>query len=102
MLNLFAASLQYVKVPVSATVNGVAYDPTSDTVQIAFTPVARDPDSADWLTASWETDGSSYFARVLVGPGGSVQLAAGTFAVWVKVVDDPEVPVLQAGTITIT
>jgi hypothetical protein len=94
-------SLQYVKVPVAATVSGVAHDPTADTVKMAFTDPFTDPVSGDWKTATWETFGTTYYAKCLVGPGGTIQLAAGTYKVWVKVTDSPEIPILPAGRVTI-
>jgi hypothetical protein len=94
-------SLEYVKVPVSATVSGEAYDPTNDTVQMAFTERYTDPVSGDWKTADWEIVGSTYYARCLVGPGGTVTLTVGDYKVWVKITDNPEVPIKPAGVITI-
>ena len=32
-----------------------------------------------------------------MGPGGEVTLAAGIWRIWVRVTDNPEVPVLRAG-----
>lgn len=97
-----SASLQYVRAPVAATVNGAAFNPTVDTVQMAFTSTFREPVLADFNAGSWETAGSTYYARCLVGPGGAVALAAGVWFVWVKITDSPEIPVLPAGTLTVT
>lgn len=82
------------------------YDPTTDIVQMAFIPHAPypvAPDSGDWNTASWETDlGPVYWATCLVGPAnGGVPLAAGTYQTWVKVTDNPAVPVIQGALLTI-
>lgn len=95
-----AASVEYVRVPVSATASGSAVDPTADTVQMAFLATAAAPVSGDWKTASWETDATTtpdtYYARCLVGS--VVTLTAGTtYTVWVKVTDSPETPVKRAG-----
>lgn len=95
-----AASVEYVRVPVSATASGSAVDPTADTVQMAFLATAAAPVSGDWKTASWETDANTtpdtYYARCLVGS--AVTLTAGTtYTVWVKVTDSPETPVKRAG-----
>jgi hypothetical protein len=99
-------SLEYVRAPVRALKNGVPFDPTGDTVQLAFLPTGSSPTSGDWKTSSWEvgaagTQSATYFARCLVGPGGAITLALGVYVVWVKVTDAPEVPVLQAGTLEI-
>lgn len=96
-----ALSLERVKVEVAATVNGVAYNPTVDTVVMAFKRPKDTPDTADWKTASWETIAGKYYARALVGPGGVIELTAGRWDVWVKVTDNPEVPVKDAGQIEV-
>lgn len=96
-----ADSLQYVKVKVTATVSGAAYDPTSDTVKMAFTAIDTNPVSGDWNTADWETIGSNYYARCLVGPTGTITLAAGTYVVWVKITDNPEIPILRSGSLLV-
>lgn len=91
-LTLERGSLEYVRVPVAAD----GLDLTVDTVEMAFTTGAA-PTNPDWQTAGWD-DGS---ARVLVGPGGTIELAHGTWQIWVRVVDNPEVPVLRAGYLVI-
>lgn len=101
MASLNVLSLQYVRVPVSATKSGAAYDPTSDDVDFAFLPSGQAPSGGDWTAGLWETDGSVYYAKILVGPGGTVTLSTSEYVVWVKIVDSPEIPVLQAGTLTI-
>lgn len=95
-------ALQHVRVPVSADdVDGTNLDPTVDAVVMAFPVTDVDPIAGDWKTASWETDATTtpdtYYAKCLVGPGGTVTLAVGTYDVWVKVTDNPETPVLKAG-----
>lgn len=95
-----AASLEFVRVKVAARESGVDVDPTLDTVSMAFISTGSAPGTADWKAASWETDASTdpdtYYARCLVGTGGSAVLAADTYAVWVKITDNPEVPQLKA------
>ena len=105
-------SLEYVKVPVAATVNGVVIDPTTDTVRMAFMPLGTKPTPADFKAADWETLASAiqitptlstrYVARCLVGTGGAIALSAGTFGVWLKVTDNPEIPIRMVGQLTIT
>jgi hypothetical protein len=99
------ASLEYVRVPISATASGSAVNPTSDTVSMAFLATTDAPASGDWKTASWETDTTPtpdvYYARCLVGSGGAVTLTAGTYYVWVKIVDTPETPIKRAGLIKV-
>jgi hypothetical protein len=104
-----AASLEPVLVPVDARRDGATVDPTENTVQMAFLdepPETASPESGDWKTASWETnpttDPDRYEAKCLVGTGGAVVLAAGTWYVWVKVTDSPDIPVKYSGVIRIT
>lgn len=101
MYSQYASALKYVRVPMSAQKSGAAYDPTADTVTMAFIAGPAAPAGGDWKTASWDADASTYpptyYAQCLVGPAGTVTLAAGTWTVWVKVTDSPEVPVERAG-----
>lgn len=103
--SLSSASTQYVQVPVRAWNQGTIYDPTALTVYMAFV-TSGTPSAADWNAAEWAwtaTDLGYYAAQCLVGPENSgVVLAAGTYAVWVQVTGSPEVPVQNAGALTIT
>jgi hypothetical protein len=95
---------RYVQVPVQAIVNGSAYNPTNDAVQLAFMAAWAAPGDDDWNTGSWSdsTAPGIYLAQCLVGPAnGGIDLAAGNYTVWVQIVDNPEVPVLNTGTLTI-
>jgi hypothetical protein len=101
MLRHPVLSLAYVKMPVQVRQAGAAVDPTGYTVQVAFTADGTDPVSGDWKTGSWETDAAPvpdrYWAKCLVGPGGAVALAVGTYVAWVKITASPEIPVLRCG-----
>lgn len=105
MPSLSSLSTQYVIVPVRAFSAGVAYNPTADTVQMAF-KVSGTPSGGDWNTASWAATSAvngAYLAQCLVGPQNSgVVLAIGSYTIWVKITDSPEVPVLVVGALTIT
>lgn len=104
VVTLSSLSTEYVQAPVSATVDGVPVDPTSDRVQFAFMPTGT-PDVSDWHDGSWSTlTPATYIAQILVGPGnGGVSLSAGsTYAIWVKVTDNPEAPVRQIGLLKVT
>jgi hypothetical protein len=75
-----------------------AYNPTADVVQFAFTPSSYPETSpVTWYTGSWVTyPGPQYWAQCLVGPAnGGVVLTLGSYQVWLKITDNPEVPVLQ-------
>lgn len=96
-------STDYIQVQISPP----ASDPTSYEVQFAFTletyPETQ-PGDDDWITGSWAVAaGPQYWAQCLVGPAndGTV-LAIGLYQVWVKVIGDPEVPVLQQVYLQIT
>ena len=99
------ATLQYLRVAVSATVNGASYNPTVDVVQFGFQPEATYTASeapSTWYSGSWETVGTgaqvSYVAKCLVGPGGTFAPTAPVdYWVWIKITDSPEIPVLFVG-----
>lgn len=101
-----ALSLEYVRCPVSARLSGTAVDPTGDAVSMAFTVADVDPAVGDWKSATWETDAttspSTYYARCLVGPAGTITLAVGVWDVWLKVTDAPEIPARRVGNLQIT
>jgi len=105
--NIYSTSTVYIRYWVQATVLGNQnYNPTSDTVQFAFTPSSAVAPST-WYSGSWETDTiggtTAYIAKVLVGPSGTFVPAANTsYVVWIKVTDSPEIPVLQPGTLVVT
>jgi hypothetical protein len=94
----------YVQVPVQAVVDGQAYDPTSNAVSLAFMANWALPADEDWNEGVWSdsTAPGIYLAQCLVGPANDgVDLDVGTYTVWVQIVDDPEVPVINAGTLVI-
>lgn len=88
MLKIPRSSVEYVHVDVvgSGTLTALP-------VSMAILPEGQDPVSGDWKTAAWVGD----TAQVLVGPSQVLDLAKGTYMVWVKVTSTPEIPVLQAG-----
>ena len=92
-----------VTVPVNAMLNGTIYNPTGDTIQFAFTTGYGSTPSS-WAAAVWDSSlvqGIWYNAQCLVGGTAGTALTAATYTVWVRVTDAAEVPVRQAGTITI-
>lgn len=96
-MNLSVLSTEYVEVPITAPDN-----PTADTVQMAFILNGASPGSGDWKSAIWTTVNGVYYACCLVGPGsGGVVLAVGSYKVWVKITDNPEVPVRAPGNLTV-
>jgi hypothetical protein len=107
MRTLSQASLEYVQATVTALVADAPYNPTADTVAFAFLAPGTSPMGATWVTGSWAstqspTGNGSYTAQCLVGPAGATQLAPGSYQVWVKITDSPEVPVIPAYLLTVT
>jgi len=105
-VSMSVLSTQYVQCPVTIQ-SPAGYDPTGNTVAFAFMPLTypeTTPGSGDWHTGSWQAfPGPVYWAQCLVGPANSgVSLAQGTYMVFVRVTDNPEVPVLQPFMIQIT
>jgi len=106
VLLLSHLSLEYVIIPVNVTKAGVPYNPTSDTLQFAFMPTPTQiPGSGDWVAGVWESDSPNvlypYNAKCLVGPGGVITLSLGTYVIYLKITDSPEIPVLVAGQLVI-
>jgi hypothetical protein len=100
-------STEYILIPVAATKVGLPYNPTSDTVQFAFMPTPTQiPASGDWVAGSWDSIPSNiiypYTAKCLVGPTGTITLGTGTYVIYIKITDSPEVPVLPAGQLVMT
>lgn len=97
-------SKEFVNAKIGAEDAGVPADISGDTVEFAFT--LRDDKPTTWLPGAWASttplaDGR-YTARCMVGPGGVITLAPGTYTVTVRVTDDPEIPVIPCGQIIIT
>jgi hypothetical protein len=100
-----ALSTQYIEVPVTATTPaGAAYNPTSDPVSFAFITTGQ-PGPGDWNSGTWTATTSTsgtYLAQILIGPeNGGTNLGPGGYRIWVKVTDNPEVPVIEADTLRI-
>lgn len=98
-MRISALDLQYVPAEVTLRDSGLVVNLTSDTVTMAFPVVEVAPVGGDFKAATWETDATStptrYLARCLVGPAGTVTLAAGLYDVWVKIAHSPELAVIQ-------
>ncbi|MGW2936056.1 hypothetical protein ACWDA7_30360 [Streptomyces sp. NPDC001156] len=97
-------SREYVGAEVSVTVQGQPYNPTSDTVEFAFTTANARP--VTWYTGGWDgtnTGSGAYRAQVLIGPGSpGPTLTPGKYTVWLRITDNPEQPVINFGYLTIT
>ena len=90
-------SLEYVSVVITASV-----ELDEQTVEIGLQQITAPRPAADWYTAAWVGDaGTSRAARILVGPGGDAELAAGVYSVQYRVTDTPEIPVERAFTLVV-
>ncbi len=96
---LSSLSREYVSYAVSASEGGSAIDPTTLNVEMAFT--VGEPVTGDWKDADWETSSGVYLARCLVGPGGTITLSDGSYSVWIRITDSPEMPVMHVGYLVI-
>lgn len=99
-----ALSIQEVKVPVTCLLDGAAYDPSADTVKLAFVAPGSQP--ATWLAGTWEPTPNVLIhdACVLAGPNpGLDALTAGTWNVWVEITDasSSQTVVENAGSIVV-
>ena len=97
LLEIAGETVQYVRAAVSATKAGVAYNPTACPVSFAFVPVefGESTNGATWYDGVWDTVSGVYYAMCLVG--GVVVLSSNVYAVFVRIVDSPEIPVIHAG-----
>jgi hypothetical protein len=103
-VRISALSTTYVQCRVSATEGGVASNPTSGTAHFAFISEASDnesPASSAWVAGSWDTGTDGYWAKCLVGPDGSTELATGSYDVWIKVTKGVETVIDRIGTLSI-
>lgn len=91
-------STEYRRVLVTAVNDaGAVTDPTSYDVYLAFVPVGFQPVEDDWNEAEWVTVGSTYYAKILVGPDGGLDLNDTDHHVYVKVDAGMEYPFMLAG-----
>jgi hypothetical protein len=101
-------SLDEFMIPVQVIIpEGGNADPTTDVVQFQFVngglPARSHPTEGGWVDGFWITRAAgTILACVLVGPGGAVELDPGTWAAWMRVVDNPTVPVAPVDVLTIT
>lgn len=92
-----AASTEYLHVPVTATPAGTSL--TGVPVKMAVVAHRTSPAVDEWRTASW-TDGT---ARILIGPGSDLLLAAGDYRVWIAIdLPGAEHVIRQSGILTVT
>lgn len=85
-LEISAGTREYVLIPWLMKAGGVPVDPAAGgfTPEMAFTAVDAHPATGDWNPAEWEQADGGWHAMCLVGSGGTVTLAAGTYDPWVR------------------
>jgi hypothetical protein len=93
---------EYIKVPVTALQDGSPATVSGDVAWLAFPIHGSDPVDGDWQVASWETDAGQVFLICLVGPGHTFTLPVGRYDIWVKVADNPEIPVRKLNPLVIS
>jgi hypothetical protein len=94
-------STRFVKCTVSAQENGLLIDPTTGTIEFAFMADSVEPASLNWKTGSWEIGLGEYLGRCLVGPSGTITLAASSYDVWVRYTKAPETIIEKIGYLVI-
>ena len=82
-------------------------DPTGDVVQWAFLDRGTQwpNETTTWVDGGWKPGSTAQdaVARVLVGPeNGGHPLTVGQYRVWLRITDNPEVPVKLAGYLTMS
>lgn len=87
MLSLPHGTKEYVRTTLKSSA-----DPTGTLPDFAFMVGDRKPTVADWKAGSWVA-GTTYDARLLIGPGSDVDLEPGRYTVWFRVIDNPEIPI---------
>ncbi len=102
MITISSPSTELVQFRVDIKIDGRVYNPTGDAAAIAFTPEETKPAAGDWHPATWDTTPpNTYRAQILVGPSGGVTPGVGLWDAWVKITDNPEIPVRKAGQLRI-
>jgi hypothetical protein len=106
MITRSVLDTEYLTYPVAFVIGGTAQNPTGDPVAFAFmpNPANTNPGVSDWHTGQWVTSSiGTYAAQVLVGPSNSgVSLAVGLYNVWIRITDNPEVPIQLVDLLSIT
>ena len=92
---------EYIRVPVTALGNGLPVDTSTDAAWLAFPVRKSEPLDSDWQAALWESSAGQTYLAVLVGPACPFNLPIGRYDVWVKIADNPEIPVRKIGPVII-
>lgn len=92
------ASVEYLHATVNASVVL-----SSQVVETVILTSGEPDDTTTWVTAEWVgSPAQSRDVRVLIGPGTDFDLAPGAYSLWIRVHDNPEIPVRNAGQFKVT
>lgn len=95
MTSLPSISLEYVELPFVDNAGTV----TPGTIELALVLPGLTPVEADWHPADWD----STVARLLIGDGGAVDIAAGTvYVLWLRFEAGAQRPARATGYVTIS
>lgn len=107
MVQQYAGSCEYHRWRVGATVNGQPIDPTADPLAFALSTAVDahgepiEPTNG-FVNGVWENPAPTvYLACLLSGPSGAVTPDKGTYYVWMRVTDTPEVPLRLIDTLKV-
>lgn len=109
-VQISSLSTMFLIVPVQVTQSGEPYDPTNDVIQFSFVQnFGSNPSPLSWVFGTWsvyQNYNYPYAAKCLIGPAitdvsGGATLNVGTYNIWLRIFDNPEVPVFQAGMLQI-
>jgi hypothetical protein len=89
-------SSEPIRVPVHASVNGLPFNPTSMTVEMAFVLDSTGGDPASWTVGTWDIDTTSTSSVVYKAQVKPPNLAIGTYTVWLRITGT-DVPVRIVG-----
>lgn len=95
-------STEYVAVAVTVFKDGFVQNLGSDPVQMAFRSVLTVGDVLAplvFVDAEWEVVRDVYYARALVGPESDSDLSIGTYTIWVKIYNTPQLPIRKSPTL---
>lgn len=93
---------EYVRVPVTALLDGLPVSTVTDVAWLSFPVRSTDPIEGDWQVATWEVDDGQQYLAVLIGPAHTFTLPVGRYDIWVKIADNPEIPVRKIGPLVIS
>ena len=77
-------------------------DLSTSGVLVALLPAEQRPLPGNWVAGVLVQENSVWWVRLLVGPGGDIELTVGDWQEWVRILDNPEQPLRKPGILVIT